>query len=296
MANTVSSEQIVMLLVSQSSKKYEDFTSSVEWISGLKPNTKQETKFKEVILEQPDLKITAKRAASSVDAIFSVIVEPDLHTPELLGEYLRIVKPNGKLTMIESVLTEGTTANNSQISRFGNELISTLKIAGWTDISDLKILSNGISLGFAFVEVTCKKPNFEVGASSQLKLNVKKSAAAAVWTLDDDDMMEDDLIDSDKLLQPDDLKKPVAESLKVGCGVEVAAGKKKACKNCSCGLADSQAEKSNDKPAQPAATSSCGNCYLGDAFRCSSCPYLGMPAFKPGEKIQLSDRQLKADA
>ena len=37
-----------------------------------------------------------------------------------------------------------------------------------------------------------------------------------------------------------------------------------ACKNCSCGRADGSLDES--KP------SACGSCYLGDAFRCATCP------------------------
>ena len=105
--------------------------------------------------------------------------------------------------------------------------------------------------------------------------------------MDDDDV---DLIDEDELLDEEDMVKPDQSTLRV-CGT---TGKRKACKDCACGLAEEL--EAGGEIKTKSFNSSCGSCYLGDAFRCASCPYLGMPAFKPGEKIQLSERQLKADA
>lgn len=140
-----------------------------------------------------------------------------------------------------------------------------------------------------------------------------KSSKKALWTLSSGPSTPS--IDPTTLLTPDDLKRPTP------CEPPAADAprRKKACKNCSCGLAEIEKAEEEEiakrrvvvmldgsesgetkevqlsekerlaKAAKMAskATSSCGSCYLGDAFRCASCPYLGLPAFEPGQKVEI---------
>ncbi|KAK6339035.1 electron carrier [Orbilia brochopaga] len=126
---------------------------------------------------------------------------------------------------------------------------------------------------------------------------------------DDDD---DDLIDENTLLDDSDLAMPVQQPPE--CRPKPGK-RRRACKDCTCGLkekieAEDRAKRTAADAALKAAAaapavklgqddlaevdftvegkaSSCGNCYLGDAFRCDGCPYIGLPAFKPGEQVRL---------
>ncbi|XP_069510158.1 anamorsin [Ambystoma mexicanum] len=278
-----------------------------------------------VSVENLDQLIKSAHKESSFDVILSGLVlnSAAVHSSEVLAEMARILRPGGRILLREPVspsVTPGGGGNEGGI-RNPAQLSSTLTLSGLTEVKEVQkepltpqeAQAVGRLLGYQgddlrFLQMTGRKPNFEVGSASQLKLSFAKknvplvkpvvdAAAAKLWTLSANDMNDEevDLLDSDELLDPEDLKKPDPSSLRAtSCG-EGSSTKKKACKNCTCGLAEElEAEKDKNAPKPSAQSkSACGNCYLGDAFRCASCPYLGMPAFRPGEKILLNPTQLQ---
>lgn len=142
------------------------------------------------------------------------------------------------------------------------------------------------------LDATLQRPGFEQGAKLAIPTASKAAAAAPRVMLDlggDDDDLGfavggGDLVDEDALLEDEDLVKPPTE---YDCGPSAGAARK-ACKNCTCGLAEEEAAGEVVVVKTEAQASACGNCYLGDAFRCATCPSRGKPAFKPGqENVQL---------
>ena len=128
--------------------------------------------------------------------------------------------------------------------------------------------------------VSASKPDWEVGAAAALPK--PPPAAGGRVLINAMDLADDDLVDEDDLLAND------AVVLPDPAGGGGCATKKRACKDCSCGRAEMEA--ANPGSVEEPATSACGNCSKGDAFRCASCPHLGTPAFEKGanENVQLN--------
>jgi hypothetical protein len=109
---------------------------------------------------------------SSFDVVLSGIIFPQSinHTIELLGEFLRVVKPEGRI-----ILQEATVPNaNGTHLKTVEKLQSVLKITGLINIQEVRRVSLtdvesqtlkdllNVAVNVNVVEIQCQKPNFEV--------------------------------------------------------------------------------------------------------------------------------------
>lgn len=229
---------------------------------------------------------------NAFDSVISTLNETLNHVP-LLKTFYRCLKDGGSLNFIQICpinSSEGVTAH---------ELKSNLVLNGFTSI-DLQISSLQNNIHREIVTINCKTPEWKSQNSAKLSFGTKfkkdntslngdslKADSSNIWTISNDENQE--LIDEGLLLDKDDLIVPPTAA-PGDCST-----RKKACKDCTCGRAEAEMMEGIDLSKNVTVvtnkTSSCGSCYLGDAFRCGTCPYLGMPAFKPGEivTIGLSD-------
>ncbi|KAF9682795.1 hypothetical protein SADUNF_Sadunf05G0145500 [Salix dunnii] len=225
---------------------------------------------------------------SSVDIVISIFSSIEFPGDLLLKEIFRVLKPGGTILIYssqQSVIGETDTA----ISGLQRKLL----LGGFLEAEALQPKSVGLSTVICSFGVKAKKPSWNIGSSFALKKSIK----SPVKVQNDD---YSDLIDEDSLLTEEDLKKPQLPPVtKFACEVgdcEVGSARK-ACKNCTCGRAEEEEKVklglTMDQLENP--QSACGSCGLGDAFRCGTCPYKGLPPFKLGEKVSLSENFLVAD-
>ncbi|XP_062163289.1 anamorsin homolog [Alnus glutinosa] len=207
--------------------------------------------------------------SSSIDIVVGICQSAEFPSGRLFEEISRVLKPGGTI-LIHRTSKSATGETDKTISA----LVRKLLLAGFLEAEVLGLKSM----------VKAKKPVWKIGSSFTIKKVTKSSPKVQI---------NDDLIDEDSLLSEEDLKKPqlpLVDDCEVG-------STRKACKNCTCGRAEAE-QKVEIGPTTEQINnpqSACGSCGLGDAFRCSTCPYKGLPPFKLGEKVSLSGNFLAAD-
>ncbi|KAJ9173468.1 hypothetical protein P3X46_016594 [Hevea brasiliensis] len=217
--------------------------------------------------------------SSSVDIVISISRSLQFPSDLLLGEISRVLKPGGTVLIYKSLQSVAEETDKAILT-----LERKLLLAGFLEAQGLQLKAVGLSGVIQSFGVKAKKPSWKIGSSFTIKKPITSSVKVQI---------DDDLIDEDSLLTEEDLKKPQLPPV----GDCEVGSTRKACKNCTCGRAETEEKVklglTMDQLSNP--QSACGNCGLGDAFRCSTCPYKGLPPFKLGEKVSLSGNFLAAD-
>lgn len=226
--------------------------------------------------------------------------------PSLLSKLYTTLAPGAQLQV--------KLLDTDDLASVANKLKAEAAIAGFSSVA----------LPMQETTLTAERPAsaaVSLGAPGALPLRKKQSGAdatdgaqkkASLWATQPDTPMNPDALMADT---------PTGPRKREDCTVDLSAPparRKRACKGCTCGLRELQEEEDEQGIVQldagelgnrtevdttvigpdgkprtvkkiqvdtQGATSSCGSCFLGDAFRCSTCPYLGLPAFEPGQKV-----------
>ena len=242
----------------------------------------------------------ALAAPQSVDKLVSLADDPDAwHTPEVLGAFSKSLRPGGSCVAAALASSRGGAAD-ADAARAAT--VAKCLVAGLVPVSGDTDGLTPEPRGVAFAVSAAKPATWERGAAFSLKsrrLKEKENAApknlpdaaAAAQSWKVLDTAEDDLLDDDDLLDESELRagadEAAAAKAKGGC-----ATSKSACKNCSCGRAEAEAAAGDggvlSEEQKKEFKSACGNCYLGDAFRCAGCPMLGQPAGAPAGSTKVT--------
>lgn len=231
-----------------------------------------------------------------MESIEATLRSSEQLSPETLSAFFDALKPGGRLGVF---VKGGGEEEDSSSAMMQKEVSKRLTLEGFEDV----VVSEQTSVsGTRATKVSGRKPKWERGVTFSLgEKKTKKTlvSKASAWEEDDDE--RDEMIDEDALLTEKDKAKPTAEGEGVGCPPT-----RKPCKDCTCGRKEEEEMKENATPASSVVKmdlendpndetfkSACGNCALGDAFRCAGCPYLGQPAFKEndgeGKVVMLDD-------
>ena len=191
-----------------------------------------------------------------------------------LATWLELLGPGGELHLhMSPAMTPGFSI--------------PLLLAGYVDLELVDSGKGGNTV------VTAYKPKWKTGAFAKVAHEMRHVERVVESTAMDDEYAaeDDDLIDENGLLGAD-----VVEFEHNRTDASDCSTKRRACAGCSCGRVEREALDDAGAGQQPhvdiaptSAESACGNCYKGDAFRCSSCPHRGKPTFKPGQETIMLD-------
>ncbi|PHJ25067.1 cytokine induced apoptosis inhibitor 1 family protein [Cystoisospora suis] len=211
---------------------------------------------------------------------------PSSANTSLAKTLFKLLKPGGLVLLLQSLLpVNGVKDGEAKLSKTLKKqmIYQGCLTAESTDIPSFLAAAYTPLQQSLGLEACLKKPTWEAGASHSVA-ETKEGLLYGMNRVGDEEGVG--LIDESTLIDPTESYQPLGKD-RSSC-----ASRPKACANCTCGRKEreeaEEKEERRKKLESGEIRSSCGNCYLGDAFRCAGCPYKGMPAFKPGEKVSLA--------